>query len=232
MIGIDSTHDEFSHHLYIARVVDWSGPIDEHGTKVASVAVGNTLGVTYDARIRLYDAQLCEDDWGDCPFSQMELAFERVLQAIDTMVGSRRFVINMSWFVELSNRRYDTLDEYLAAFTSRGGILVYGAANEGRNACGSDDRFPQATSRGINVGAFDPRTGDIWSGSNYGSCVDVYAPGRQVEVATFNDGTELSSGTSLASPIVAGIVIQMLSMDDGISTFEVTSSFPIDVNLV
>ncbi len=66
----------------------------------------------------------------------------------------------------------------------------------------SPGRVPQC----INVGATDD-TDTRWSFSNYGSCVDLYAPGVNIQGAMYysDTATILATGTSMSCPLVSGV---------------------------
>lgn len=84
--------------------------------------------------------------------------------------------------------------------------------------CGADAcllspaRIPQS----ITVAAID-MTDTRWSESNYGTCVDLYAPGVDITSAMFTSPTATisASGTSMAAPHVSGIAAQYLQVTEG-----------------
>ena len=91
-------------------------------------------------------------------------------------------------------------------------------------------RFGSRTSRSRSVGGSSParvpaaitvgattRTDARASYSNFGTCLDVFAPGDQVVSASFQSdtGTSTLSGTSMAAPLVAGIVARYLGVTPG-----------------
>jgi subtilisin family serine protease len=83
-----------------------------------------------------------------------------------------------------------------------GFVVAVGAGNDGKDACGYS---PASASSAIAVGAID--NGDSFpSWSNFGGCVDILAPGAGITSITNADnfGTLQKSGTSMASPHVAG----------------------------
>ena len=85
-------------------------------------------------------------------------------------------------------------------------LTVAAAGNENIDAC---TRSPGSSSYAVTVGASDRGEGnqDIRSGfSNYGSCVDLYAPGSSVQSAHFSgdNASSMRSGTSFSAPAVAG----------------------------
>jgi subtilisin family serine protease len=85
-----------------------------------------------------------------------------------------------------------------------GVVFVVAAGNENQNACNvSPSNVPEA----ITVGA-TTRTDNRASYSNFGKCVDIFAPGSSITSAwrTNDTATSTISGTSMASPHVAGVV--------------------------
>ena len=104
------------------------------------------------------------------------------------------------------------------------GVFVSAAAgNENNDAC---NRSPASAPAAFTVAASQSTdTRATWS--NFGSCVDAYAPGRDITSDWINGVTEHTiSGTSMAAPFVAGIAALYLS--DHVSTPAATTTWIID----
>ncbi|KAJ9064662.1 hypothetical protein DSO57_1028023 [Entomophthora muscae] len=100
-----------------------------------------------------------------------------------------------------------SLNRAVEAAVEKGITVVVAAGNENQNACRTS---PSSVPEAITVGATDrnDRRADF---SNYGQCVDLFAPGVDI-ISTWNDGeTESLSGTSMAAPHVAGLIAVFLS---------------------
>jgi subtilisin family serine protease len=82
-----------------------------------------------------------------------------------------------------------------------GVFLAVAAGNENQNAC----NVSPASAPAVTTVAASDRTDTRASFSNYGSCVDIYAPGVSITSTWLNGGTNTISGTSMASPHVAGV---------------------------
>jgi subtilisin family serine protease len=124
-----------------------------------------------------------------------------VAQAART--SGRKSVANMS----LGGDASPALDAAVAAAVRAGVTFVVAAGNDSGNSCLlSPAREPSA----ITVAASDSRDA-LASFSSRGTCVDVIAPGVSV-LSTWNNGSTRSiSGTSMASPHVAGVIAVALS---------------------
>jgi subtilisin family serine protease len=83
-------------------------------------------------------------------------------------------------------------------------LFVVAAGNAANDACGFT---PARTPSAITVGAMDPATDLRWLGSNYGACVDIWAPGLFIDSDYIGSDTAVAnlSGTSMASPFVVGV---------------------------
>ena len=104
------------------------------------------------------------------------------------------------------------------------GVFVSAAAgNENSDAC---NRSPASAPGAFTVAA-SQSTDARATWSNFGSCVDAYAPGRDITSDWINGVTENTiSGTSMAAPFVAGIAALYLS--DHVSTPAATTTWIID----
>jgi hypothetical protein len=113
-------------------------------------------------------------------------------------LNGKRAVVNMS----LGGGASSILDNAVAELVSLGIVVVVAAGNDSTLACEvSPAREPTA----ITVGATD-NTDTRAFFSNYGSCVDIFAPGYDIEGASIDPTYDSvsKSGTSMASPHVAG----------------------------
>jgi serine protease len=163
-----------------------------HGTPVAAVAAGSSFGVAKDAKIWALRVLDCNG----IGYAGQALA------AVDwiTRFGELPAVVNMSLGYADSPALRVGIENSIAA----GFVYVAAAGNSmvPMDAC----IVSPANAHGVvAVGATDAWDDEAYW-SNYGSCVDVLAPGVAIESAS-NDGgypTVMSSGTSMAAPHVAG----------------------------
>ena len=105
-------------------------------------------------------------------------------------------VANMSLGGGFSN----SMNNAVASAVSAGITMVVAAGNDNDNAC---NYSPASATSAITVGSITKSSNDAPSGfSNWGSCVDVWAPGSGITSAWYNSNTATNtiSGTSMASP--------------------------------
>jgi len=193
--GMRSDHVEFTGRVKPGYSVinDGTGTNDchGHGTHVAGILGGTTWGVAKGASLIPVRVFGCT---GSGPWSD-------VIAGIDWVANStlRPAVANVS----LGGSGSLAVDSAVAGAVAKGVTMVVAAGNNNLDACNySPSRAPSA----ITVGA--TTSNDVRSiYSNFGSCVDLFAPGSGITSASNLDTTssKIMSGTSMASPHVAGV---------------------------
>lgn len=121
--------------------------------------------------------------------------------------GFKGSIMNLS----LGGGASDALDAAINAAVKSGIHVVVAAGNDNADAC---EYSPARASGPITVGAID-RLDSKWSSSNYGKCVDIHAPGVEIESIGLSSNPVIMSGTSMASPHVAGVASYLLSLQPG-----------------
>lgn len=201
--GVLGTHSEFSGRVLtgFSAVSDGPGNLDcnGHGTHVAGTIAGQTYGVAKQATIVPVRVLGCD---GAGTLSGVLSGLSWISQNHD---GSPA-VVNMS----LGGGASSSLDAAVQTLVDRGITVVAAAGNAAADAC----TYSPARVAGAITVAASTSTDAFASYSNYGSCVDIIAPGSGVRSAYYssNTATATLSGTSMATPHVSGVVAQLLEL--------------------
>jgi subtilisin family serine protease len=214
--GIRFTHSEFGgravagYDVYGGDASDCNG----HGTHVAGTAGGSTYGVAKG--VNLISVRVL-DCYGNGSTSG-------VIAGVDWVTANHvgLSVANMS----LGGPANTALDNAVRNSLASGVTYVIAAGNNNANACNySPARVTDALIVG-NVNSSDTRN----STSNYGLCLDLFAPGTNITSAWAGSDTQTNtiSGTSMAAPHVAGIAAMYLEWIPGSQPVDV--QYAIDQN--
>lgn len=203
--GIQTEHPEFENRAFHGKDFTGEGPGDTngHGTHVAGIVGSKTYGVA--KQVTLVEVKTLDKS------GQGSLSV--ILSAIEYAVNHRKKlrvagVANLS----LGAIKNTVLNRVIDAACETGLVAVVAAGNLNVDACLS---LPASSERAITVGAIDDSTFDIADFSNWGKCVDIFTSGvsiASVDIAGLH-GPQYLSGTSMLSPIIAGLVANMLSGD-------------------
>lgn len=212
--GILNTHQEFAGRIGdgFTVIMDGRDTVDcnGHGTHVAGTVGGTTYGVA--KRVTLHPVRVL-----NCSGSGTTSG---VIAGVNWVRNhhSGPAVANMS----LGGGASSSLDTAVRNAIDGGVTFAVAAGNENQNACNTS---PARTVEAITVGAMT--SSDVRSSfSNYGSCVDLFAPGSGITSAYYssNTATATFNGTSMASPHVAGAAALYLSVQPDASPAQVAEA--------
>ncbi|WNG42948.1 S8 family serine peptidase [Archangium minus] len=210
--GILTTHSDFGGRATgdFTSINDGRGAADcnGHGTHVAGTVGGATWGVAKS--VRLHAVRVL-----DCNGSG---SWSGVIAGVDWVTANhtKPAVANMS----LGGGGNQAVDDAVRRSIAAGVTYAVAAGNDYADAC---TKSPARTAEAITVGATDSSdTRPAWS--NYGTCVDLFAPGVGITSAYHTGGTASMDGTSMAAPHVAGAAALYLQSNP--------SALPGTVNLV
>ncbi len=194
--GICSNCSEFGDRV-ISSENQRKEEFSEHGTEVASILGGETLGAAKNAI--MIDYKVLNEN-GRGKMSDVLLALEKINEKkVDGVI-----------LLPFVGRRNFILDSAISEMVEAGFIVVAAAGNYQADACLFS---PSGSSSVITVGSVDVTTDELAPFSNYGPCVNLYADGVNLETMTTNGSVILQSGTSFSAALVAGVVSSVFTLN-------------------
>ncbi|WP_406039515.1 S8 family serine peptidase [Micromonospora sp. NBC_00898] len=215
--GIDINHQDFggraSYGYDFVENDAVAQDCDGHGTHVAGTVGGTKYGVAKNVKLVAVRVLGCAGTPGGTS--------EEVVAGIDwvTTNAVKPAVANMSLGVSVIDQ---AVNDAVARSIASGITYAIAAGNSDQDACGFS---PAAVPTAITVGATDKVDFRAWF-SNYGRCLDTFAPGVSIVSAAMGttSGSVAMSGTSMASPHVAGAAALLLEANPGWTPQQVRDS--------
>lgn len=203
--GIRTSHTQFGGRA--SNVFDAFGgngqDCNGHGTHVAGTIGGSTYGVAKSAMLRGVRVLNCSGSGSN----------SGVIAGVDWVTNNHinPAVANMS----LGGGASSALDTAVNNLANSGVPIAVAAGNSNVDACTSS---PARAANAITVGSIT-QSGSRSSFSNFGTCLDIFAPGSGIPSSWFSSDTATAtlSGTSMASPHVAGVAALYKQFNPGAS---------------
>ena len=196
-----------------------------HGTHVSSLAAGKTYGVA--KAVQLYSVRVlnCQNSG---PWSVVLSGLNHVSEVV--AARGRPAVISLS----LGGSYFRVVNNAIQRLHSEGIFSVSAAGNERADACG---KSPASSPYTFTV-AGTSRSDGIYSSTNYGQCVDMFAPSQAITGADHrcNACNKVLSGTSMGTPMVSGAAAILLAREpllrpQALATRLITSAVKNIINL-
>jgi serine protease len=212
--GVLGSHSQFSGRMIggYTAISDGNGTNDcnGHGTHVAGTVAGTTHGIAKGAKISPIRVLGCNGSGTN----------SGVIAGMDWVAANhvKPAVANMS----LGGGASSATDTAVANMTNAGVTVVVAAGNDNANAC---NYSPARAASAITVGS-TTNTDARSSFSNFGTCLDIFAPGSSITSAwyTGTTATNTISGTSMAAPHVAGVAALYLADNPNATVSQVTNA--------
>ncbi len=200
--GIRITHQDFEKRAYWGTNTVGDGKdydCQGHGTHVASTIVGKSYGIARKAIVIAVKVLSCSGSG----------TYAGVIKGVEWSVNKmkstgKRSVMNLS----LGGGKSEAMNAVMEAAVKAGLHTAVAAGNSNADAC----KYSPASAPSVITVASTDNNDHRSSFSNWGCCVDIFAPGRNIPAADAKDDHSFRylSGTSMASPHAAGVAALLL----------------------
>ncbi|XP_069843728.1 proprotein convertase subtilisin/kexin type 9-like [Dipodomys merriami] len=190
------------------------GNCESHGTHLAALVNGQSVGVAKDINIHSLRVLNCK---GKGTVSGIVMGLEFLWKKLVSNPSKRMVVL-----LPLVSGYSQSINSACTLLARAGAVLVAAAGNFQRDACAYS---PASSPEVITVGAIDSQDQPLIQGplgTNYGSCVDIFAPGKRIVSASkdCNVCYVTQSGTSQAAAHVAGLAALLLTAQPNLTVAE------------
>ncbi|KAF4972706.1 hypothetical protein FSARC_771 [Fusarium sarcochroum] len=202
--GLFAQHNDFEGRAVLAYDATGGEKTDHsHGTHVAGIIGGKTYGVA--KKTSLLGVQVTGTEIGQLSWILDALSWTSNDVLSKGRVG--KSIINMS----ITTTSSTIVNEAVKSIIDSGIPVIVAAGNSNADAA---DYSPANLPEAITVAASN-RNFRRWSASNWGSTVDLFAPGQDIPSTWVGSANEVytTSGTSMASPYVAGVAAYLLGLE-------------------
>jgi len=211
--GISASHEQFGGRVSTgySAFADTVGSADcnGHGTGVAGVIGADTYGAAKE--VNLIPVRVLNCTGGGSTADVLAAVEWMIEDHVDTEPAVANFSLGGSFSLALNSAMVSLIEDNVS--------VVVAAGNNNRDACSYS---PASEPLAITVGGINQADGKVTS-SNFGPCIDVFAPGTDIVSVWITSNTSLRSvsGTSIAAPFVSGVVAMMLEEDNSLTPAQV-----------
>jgi len=220
--GIETTHEILKHNSQMIKdftkdndMIDYNG----HGTHVAGIIGGLYYGVA--SNVKIYGIKVFDATGVGSTITIIEAMYE-VLKRCSNK--KKKCVVNMS----LGGIYQQIYNDIIKDMMMNNIVVVVAAGNSNDNAC---NYTPAAAYFAVTVGATDLNDNKAYF-SNYGNCVNIYAPGHNIISSYLNNSYKYLSGTSMATPFVTGVISHMWSKNKEMNSYEIVDELYKKSNII
>jgi hypothetical protein len=229
--GIQSNHSDLRVNTTISRNFTtrnqgaWNDD-NGHGTHVAGIisALDNTRGIVGNSpNVNIVAIKVLNRSGSG--------SFTNIISSLSYINNwknnnpTAKVIVNMS----LGGNFYQPLNTAIQNLISNGINVCVAAGNNSSNA---SEFSPASAPNAITVGSYNGSTNVLSSFSNFGTTVDILAPGNNIDSTWIPNTYRVLSGTSMATPMVVGIVANLINLNPNLTPLEIRNKLIADSSIL